>query len=257
MATLTGQSVDVVNLCSSRQPILSHLALIENLPRNRPVTVILGLGPARFTSDRAHLQNLYDGDYLPLSGPAEQALAREIGLDPGRATGIALIDDRIFYTGRIRALVKNLGRILLRGSPVQQDEKQYIGKRMVSAEAFNTLSALLAARFDNAEMTIAMNRNLLARTVAFAKTCPNLRLVLVEHPINPNFLADHLGQTRYDDHLAFMRRFAEAEGLPYWTLGNDLGLGEEAFYDWAHIASEEAQSALRMALADRLAGMQQ
>lgn len=254
LAARTGQAVEVVNLCTGRQPILSHLALIENLPENRPVTVVLGIGPSRLTIDRASLQELYDGDYLALSGRLERRLARGIGVDPGRQTGIALLDDGNFYAGRLTALAKNAARILLHGRPVQQDEEQYIGRRL-APEALRIRSQIIVTRFENAEATIAMNRALLAETVAYVKTRPNLRLVLVEHPVNPVFVDDHLGQARYGDHLAFLRRFAKAEGLPYWTLGLDLGLGQGAFYDWAHIADDAAQVALRAALADRLAGL--
>jgi hypothetical protein len=251
----TGQGIEVVNLCTGRQPILSHLALIETLPKARPVTVILGLGPSRFTIDRASLQELYDGDYLAVSGLAERTLAREIGLDPGPATGVALLDDRIFYGSRTTALAKNLVRILLRGRPVQQDEEQWIGRRL-SPEAFRIRSDLIMRRFDGAEATLAMNRELLVQTVAFVKSRPNLRLVLIEHPVNPDFISGYLGAARYADHLAFMRDFARAEGLAYWTIGLDLGLGPESFFDWAHIAGKEAQASLRAGLVQRLAELE-
>ncbi|MBD3788514.1 MAG: hypothetical protein IE922_16430, partial [Sphingomonadales bacterium] len=154
LAARTGQRAEVVNLCTGRQPILSHIALIENLPRQRPVTIVLGIGPSRFSIDRANLQELYDGDYLAVSGPVEQALARQIGLDPGLNTGISLVDHGIFYAGRTTALVKNLGRLLLHRPPVRHNEEQYVGRRL-PPDQFRDHAAIVAARFENADATIA------------------------------------------------------------------------------------------------------
>jgi hypothetical protein len=252
----TGQVVEVVNLCSGRQPIPFHLALVENLPRNRPVTVVLGIGPSRFTFDRSSLQDLYDGDYLPISGPEENALMHEVGIDPGSASGIAVMEDGVFYAGRATSLAKNLAGILLQGHSVKQHEELYIGRPKVSDATFRNHSEVVAARFENAEENIAMNRQLLAQLVDLVKSRPNLRLVLYEDPMNPDFIANYLGAERYDEYLAYMRGFAESKDLPYWTFSRDLGLGREAFYDWAHISSNDAQVALRAGLIDHLAEME-
>lgn len=246
-----GQAVDILNLCTARQPILEHLALIDRLPRNRPVIVMLDTGPSSFTINREMLKELYDGDYLAVWSSEESDVAKQVGVNIGRHTGITLLDYPFFYLSRTSSFVKNLARLAIGHHPIRHDEEQYIGKKLPE-ERYRSNAIEIMKRFENADETIAFNRDLLTRTITFAKSRPNIRLALVEHPINPSFVSEYLGTERYSKHLAYMRDFAEKNDVPYWTIGLDLKLGPESFYDWAHISSDDAQKAMREVLVDRV-----
>ena len=252
----TGQEVEVINLASGRQPILFSLMLIDRLPRNRPVHVVLGSGPSRFTMESDEVGALYGGGYFSVGSALEQRLARENGLTTPftKGTGIAMIDHRVFFNSRAEAFARNLMKLALTGEAPRQNLDLYQGET-TSPQAFRRRAIEVATRFMDADLNKSMifNKDMFARSAALVESRNYMTLAIVEHPIHPRFVTEYLGPDLYRRHIADMRRFAAAEGVPYWTIGADLELGEADFVDWAHVSSASAQRDLRNALVDRMA----
>lgn len=243
----TGRDYQVVNLSTGRQSLLDHMQIIDLLPRDRPVTVVLGLGPSRLTRDLQDYAVALAQPRLGISAAGFDRALRELGLPAPRQTGIAVLDHADFYLARHRNIARNIAKFAL-GRTIAQNEAEYLG-RSLDPEQFAEHSALVLSRFGR---DAAISRTLLDRLLDQVSARRNLSLVLVEHPINPRFIDGYLGRRRYQAHLDYMRRTAAAHGVPYWTLGLDARLAPDSYYDWAHIRSAAAQTRLRTLLADRL-----
>ena len=247
----TGIDVDVALLSSGRIPISSANMILDRLPKNRPVIAVLGIGPSRFTMDRTEVESPYRTTRFGITSPADQAIRKDLGVNTRTPTGFVAIDQGGFYIARLGAFVRNLALTVVRGHGMVRNDERYIG--LTASDKFLELRAqAVVSRFENAEANWNLNARLLERAIRLAQSRKNITLVMVEHPINPDFVANQLGQDRYAAHLAKMDALARRNNVTYWKLGYDLKLDRTNFYDWAHISSEEGQGRLRRLLVQRI-----
>lgn len=248
---IAGDDFQVINFASGRQNLLEHLIFIGRLPNDRKTTIVLGVGPSRFTVTKDGLAEVV----LNLRYGADSELFRDeaerLGLKLRPDTGWLLVDHYNFYLPRLWSIPKNFLRFAV-GRRIEQNEREYVGTRKPE-HFFRTHSESVIERFGDSDEALALNKELLIRTLNYVADQPNLEIVLVEHPINPRFIDEFLGRDRYMEHIDFMKKISDEHGVAYWTLGLDAELGDENFNDWAHISSAEAQRQLRTMLITRLA----
>ena len=250
-----GTDVDVALLSSGRMPLTSSIMILDHLPKNRPVIAVLGVGPSRFTMPSEEVTEPFTTTRFGTSSPAELELRKELGVPAQRETGFLVVDHGGFYIVRLWAFFRNVLRLAITGHGVIRDDERYIG--LTASDRFKELRAnAVVERFDHSDKARVLNEGLLEKAISLAKSRPNMQLYIVEHPINPSFVSEYLGEDRYARHLARMKALTARNDVPYWTIGKDLDLGESNFYDWAHISSEEAQGKLRRSLIDHLKQVQ-
>lgn len=244
-----GQTFDVRLMTSGRQNILDHLLVFEHMPQDRPVLAVLGIGPSRFTwQDRQYVKS-YETNRFGKSSPTYLAKLREANPDMAEPTGFVQIDHLQFYTTRIDRLGINVIKRFT-GAVPHRNENEYIDRQM-DEEEYHSHSSRVVGRFEGADTAIAKNHSRLAELLDFVKARGNIQLVVMEHPIRPEFVTDFLGEDRYAQHLQDMRRIMANADIPYFTPGLDLRLTTESFFDWAHIRSRGTQDKLRSALLDQ------
>lgn len=244
------EDYEVVNFSTGRQSLLEHLIFIERLPDDRDVTVALGLGPSRFTVGYERYENQVMSPRFGTGSDAFRTEAERMGIDPPRQTGWLIVDFYQFYIPRVLFVPKNIAKLLI-GKSIRQDETEYVGRRK-SEQAYRAHSDLVMSRFKNPGEDIQTNQELLVRIIKSVAERPNMNLVLIEHPIRPEFVENYLGRAAYAKHMASVSSLAQAHDVPYWTLGLEANLTEQDFFDWAHISSREAQSKLRENLVSKL-----
>lgn len=249
----TGQDVQVVALATGRQNILEHLMIIDNLPANRPVTVVLGVGPSRLTWTKEDMQEAIAFDNFGVSSPNFDLVAQRIGLELPLRTGITALDHSKFYLARLQHLLENLLGRLTRG-PIARSETQWLDRKMPDNERHER-SKRVMARFENFDEKVPLNLDLLQDLITLAKERDNINLVLVEHAISPQFLDEYFGQEEYQDYLELMETVSERNSIPYWKLALDARLSNKSFYDWAHINDAGTQDLLRASLIQRTVRM--
>lgn len=251
-----GKDADVALLSAGRMPLSGTILILDRLPKNRPVTVVLGIGPSRFTMNHAEIVSPYTQSRFGITSPADRALRGQLGMTSPNPTGYLVLDQGSFYVVRLGALLRNAVMMAVTGRGVIRDDERYVARK-ASDTMLKLRTQAVVDRFENSEAAWKANSELLVDVINLAKQRENIRLVMVEHPINPEFVDKHLGRELYDEYLNKMRTLAARENVPYWTIGNDLGLDESNFYDWAHISSESGQGKLRRSLIERLEQIQQ
>lgn len=244
-----GVDVDVRNFSTDRQSLVEHYGVIEALPRTRPIIAIVGIGPARFTSDIERLREVVEGRRIGLSMPRVVDEGLTYGIEPPPSTGVYCIDNLNYLAARYPYVLANL----LRQPPVQ-DESEYLNKKRPPDE-FRKHNAMLAERFEDYDRHFDMNLKVLEDMQADLATAPNLRTVFVEHPVNPIFVRNFWGEANYQDHLARMRAWQQQSGATYWQIYLERDIGPDAYFDWAHIRTQQARDVLLDELLVRLGGV--
>jgi len=251
-----GEDADVALLSAGRMPLSWTILILDRLPKNRPVILVLGIGPSRFTMTQAEIVSPYTESRFGITSPADRALRGQLGMTSPNPTGYRVLDQGSFYVVRLGAFIRNAVMMAVTGHGVIRDDERYVGRK-ASDTMLKLRTKAVVDRFENSEAAWKANSELLLDVIELAKQRGNIRLVMVEHPINPEFVEKHLGRELYDDYLTKMRALAARENVPYWTIGNDLRLDKSNFYDWAHISSEIGQGKLRRSLIERLGQQQQ
>jgi hypothetical protein len=248
----TGVAAEALILCTGRQTMLEHVAVIERLIESgRPVEIVLGIGPSRFTNTPEVLNQVIQQPGLGVRSDWVNEEVLALGLPPNEPMGNYAIDNRHFLLARLQDLPRNLARGLLRGYTPTEIQTFWLG-RHIEPEEYDWHSRQVMTRFADYDGAFSINLAILERLVERVKAAPQARLILVEHAINPAFLRDYLTPERYNAHVARMHAWAEEKDVTYLTLAADAGLTEDDFYDWAHVSSPEAYARLRGMLAASL-----
>ena len=247
IAETTGVDVEVFLLATSRQSILEHRAIVDQVLGTRPVHVVIGLGPSRFSRTQTEIAELIQHTELGFRSAIFDQEARELGLPAPSDTGIYAFDNRKFLLSRQPALLGNILRLRRN----ERDFDGYIDVRL-DDEAFVRLNQNVMTRFDNFEESFPINLSILDRLAADIAAHPEAHLYLMEHPMNPIFVQDYLTTAFYEDYLTEMRQWTAERDIPYWSLAEEGQLEQDDYFDWAHIRTDAARVRMRAVLAQRL-----
>jgi hypothetical protein len=244
----TGVDVEARLLCTGRQNLLEQATIVEELlALDRPVLVVVGIGPGRFNWTPAALARTHREPRLGFRSAASDREAARLGLAPFDATGNYFLDNRGFLLPRMRYV---LASALVRG-PRSVAENRYTG-RYQDPGTYARHGEKILERFESFEDGFDVNAGILRRLLERVATAPGKQAFLVEEAINPDFLRDYLGEGFYEGYLQRTEALADALDVPHWTLSRDAGLGAETYFDWAHINSLGARAEMRALLAKNL-----
>lgn len=107
-------------------------------------------------------------------------------------------------------------------------------------------------RMEDYEEKYTFNVEALRGIVDDVTSNPEWSFVLTEHPLNPRFVDDFLGEDNYGRFLDRMKSFAATEDIPFWRLHDEAGLSVSDYHDWAHVNSDAARKKVTQRLVANL-----
>jgi hypothetical protein len=244
---VTGVDAEVEILATGRQGPLEHAAILDAIRSPRPTIVVIGVGPSRFTGSAAELAESQTKPRLGFRADVLNDEARRLGFPLFVPSGIYALDNMSFVIPRIPAFLLNTA---FRG-PQGQKEHRYTGK--MPEKQFDAQRNRIRQRLNHYEENFSMNKGIFDRIIARNMVPKRFAIILVEAPINPDFLdSEHLNMF-YEEHVSRMIDLATELGVPYWTLAMDVGIQSSDFYDWTHVNNLDTKSRLRTELVERIA----
>jgi len=228
VARLGGPEVAAWNVGSSNQRFSESLAIVDNVPRDSPTWVIIGISPGRFTGSPGDSEREVIGFSLLTRS---RHLQRYVSDEYGRYTNAATILPGIFaYLGEV------LGANASAGRPV---EREYHGFKYTLARSYTPAQkdSMVATWFERAyprfRANLDYNLAMLEQVVECAQA-RGLRVVLLDLPLNRRAL-----DGRFDGVLAMyqtpVRALARDRGVPYVELDRADPLPSSDFHDLMHL----------------------
>lgn len=242
-----GGPVRAADLSCFDQSILDTPLLMDRLPERFDGVVVVGVSPRLIGRGWAFERPF--GERLAVRSPAVEELARGLGLVVEQETGNFFWDNRRFFLPRIPSMMANA----LRG-PQRWRRHSYreSGVRM-SEEVLQTQCHRVRYAMKGYAKNRAQALELLGAVARDLKQRGHVHVVLLETPVRPSVIPVVYGDEVYREHQQSMQRFAAENGLEYWDLSQEAGLGDADFYDYTHLCVEDAQRRFTSALARRAA----
>lgn len=226
----------VVKLCTSRQSLWETLALAENLPAGSRGVVLIGIGPALFATGADDLADLARHPRLGIRSTTLDAEFRRRSLPVGPRSGIYPVDNAPYVLARLDTLLKSL----LQDSARQEVDSRYVGMAPAPADQRIAIGERVDRRLAEFPVNRSSNLAVLDRIVETIRSRTDLHIVLVEAPLNPEFVQAHRRSELVAEHRAQMSAFARARDIEYVLLNESAALLPADFHDWGHLADRSA-----------------
>ncbi len=228
---LGGPHLQGWNLATSLQTFAQSLAIVDNLPSSRSVTVVIGVSPGRFIGDRAGAAQQMEGRGLPLwSATLGDCLGEEPSAGSRRPTILPGILSMLVEKGRSDVIRLAQGEV-----PswvyVQHDfdDDPLLGE----AEKRAVFEEWWRVRRPQFERNVDFNLTLLEALVERCRQ-RGFAAVMVELPRNGELIGSRWASidARYQPRA---RMIAAQHGVPYLDFNSALGLHTDDFADHAHL----------------------
>lgn len=229
LAEVAGPSFLVFKLCMGRESLWETAKLLDMIPEGTEGVVVIGLGPSRFTRAPEDLIEIANNTRIGFNTEAFDEELELNGIQPERQFGNYVLDNQTFLIVRLKYLIKNL----LSGPPAFVS--RYFGRERASEEELERISNRVFERFEFYEKNYEFNQSILERIILRLKDKTGMRIVLLEHPVDPGFIQDYLGKEFYWEHKDRVGKFALKHGISYWNAADVIGFEEDDFYDWTHL----------------------
>lgn len=243
------EGVAVLNTATSRQPFTDAMKLVEQIPDGSRGVVVVGIGPSRLTAGREVFAEALEAPRLPIRSEYETRLAAEFGVELPWTTGIYALDHARFLAPRMRGFLSRV----VKHRPVQHITQKYVGLGRSRGAKWTWRGEMVAERLEHYDAHVDLNLGVLRDIVVRIRERTEMRVLLVEHCVNPRFVAEFTEPGTYDAHIERVRRFAEGLGVPYVHLREAAGVQEEDFHDWCHLRSRIAIQQCAGVVAERAA----
>lgn len=228
--------VRLVKLCTSRQSLWETLALAEYLPSGARGVVVIGTGPTLFSLDEQELKDLASHPRLGLRSATLDEEFHRRGLPVGARSGIYFFDNAAYLLPRLHVLLGSWAR----GRPTRYVDSRYVGMAPARPAVWQSVARRVDARMERIDANQEASQRVLVRVLATIRERTDLRVILVESPVNPRFLTEFGRHGLVARHRQRMREFAREQGVDYLVLGEAVQLPPGDFFDWAHLRDRDA-----------------
>ena len=244
----TGRRWDVHNLTTGRQSIWEMVALADMIPTEARGIVLAeaSLGPYAFTPD--YPNQLITSPRLGFRSTAFDHETARLGYPGSQRTGVYFFDNSGFFTSRLSTWLTRLPQmpVDLQPMPFLHPDPTLGIQRWDGTSYHVRLEKNAKYVQDNLEVLIRLSDRLRDH---------GLHLVLVDTPINPQFLSRFKHHRLFREHNLAMRQLADEIQIPYLDLPGKSGINELDYYDYCHLGSETATQRVTDWLASLLARM--
>jgi hypothetical protein len=228
--------VRVVKLCTSRQSLWETLALVENLPAGARGVVVLGVGPSLFSMGSDDLTELAHHPRLGIRSKYLDSEFQAHAIPVRNRSANYFFDNAAFLLARLDVLP----RTYLRSKRTAYVDSRYVGKGAATTAAWELKGKRVDSRLAHLRENWLQNLGVLERIINLVRSRTNLKVVLVESPLNPRFVAQFDREALVAWHRQGLARFARTQGIPYVVLDQAAGLSADDFFDWAHLSDPAA-----------------
>ncbi len=235
----------VYKFTTPRQSIWEMVALVDLIPKTARGIVVVEAGLSPYAYDHEYLAELVSNPHLGVRSDAFDDEVEAAGLTPARRFGNYFLDNYAFFVSRASTWLTRIHRV-----PMEMEPMPFLGPD-TSPYVQRWGGGPYSERIVQYASCVEDNVAVLERIVERLKGT-QLKLVLLDSPINPRFVADFNHEPMWREHRQRMHRFADDHGLLFWDVVNEAQITEGDYFDYAHLTSPEAVSRATGLLADHL-----
>lgn len=206
------------------------LAVLERVAGKLSGLVIVEVNPLRIAQAESALADLAGSPRLGFTATFIDEAIGEIGQAPPLRTGLQGWDNIGFVLARAPYLLKNLWN-----GPIDFERYRCSVKGIASADQLAQQARVMGRQLANYDQGLELVLPALKKELDRHARPGELKIALLESPVNPRFIDEVAGPELYRRHWQRMQTFADAEGIPYIRLASNDRIPLEQFRDWFHI----------------------
>jgi hypothetical protein len=173
-------------------------------------------------------------------------MARDQGLEVPLRVGNYALDNVRFFAPRIKFLAyRGVTR-----RPLVYRQHWYLNRPQQAGKGWLDFNTKVAGRLAGYDENVSHNLSLFGKLISDIRERTRLKIVLVEHPINPKFVREFMSPDLVQRYSAHMSSLAVRLDLPVIDMVDAARLEEEEFYDWCHLRDRDAIARCAAAVAD-------
>lgn len=246
-----GLDYSVVDLRSGGQTILESLAIVDNIPETSAGIVVLGNSPRRLYLTSRMIDWAQKGSRRGFSSLAVDQYLSEYKHKSSRKTGIYGLDNFWFVVPR---LVQN----------IYDRDKQDFSHVEHRNEGFGVLPEHVLEEMEASYMSVikkpykaysedlGAGREVLRRIDRLVGKNQNLSLLMLETPLNPEFIDIRLGRNFYSEHIIDAASFYKENNMLYFNANDLVKFSSTDFIDVVHLSNTAAINRYTKIVANKL-----
>jgi hypothetical protein len=236
-ARVTGDSVEVDVFTGGRMTFWEMEAIADLLPDGATGVLLLVVGPSRFTRNAAELDTISSSPRLALDEDLNRERA-DHGLPPLRLSGNYFIDNRRFFSPRLRNAFPNLV------FPVHPRPRDYTVEEPLGEKEWEELADNVVERFRRWPAEHRWNGDIVRQTVQEVRDRTDMEVVLVDHTINPRFREERMTDAFSTEYHEYIDALASETGVRLLIADTLIHASERDYYDWGHIRNAAVRDTL-------------
>lgn len=248
VATRTDLRPAVHNLTTKNLSLPEMASILEQVGPDFDGVAVLGVGVRSVTLRDKRFAQLMSRPRLAFTSEIVDEEARFAGVPVPWRSGNYLYDNRHFFSLRAEIFARNLWR----GPPVRSTHP-FISDEKIDGRPRRVMVSKIERLFQRYESLADANFERLGRLVDRLERYSNVSIVILEAPINTDWVTESKFGDVYAEHLRRAREFTAARGIPYWDLMAEAHVTPDDFYDWCHMRHADAQDRYTRVLSRRIA----
>ena len=230
----TGASDQVFNLTSRGQSLWETISIADYIVPSFGGVVIIDTNPLRLSRGHDALRRRMSEPRLGFRSPILEEIASNANIHATPATGYYPWDNREYLRSRLANLFKNL----LLGPVVHEHSRL---AENVDEDKLDWMSERITQQLESYEEDVEVLLEAISTLASRLSRENATEIILVEPPINPDYIDTGMGRDFYARHMDRMRRFAKEKNIRFWELNGELRLVESNFADWCHLNNTQAR----------------
>jgi hypothetical protein len=231
------KDIKVIPLMTGGQSGLEMAALAVEAASKINGVIVLGVSPSRLAANPAELASLVRNPRLAFQSKAFEEEAKANGHIPTTRFGLYSLDNYQFFVARYWFLLRNL----IVGPINDWNMHPYLNLEQKDEVAWLVDAKKLKDRLANYDAYADKNLQSYDRLLVRLKDFPNVKVVLLDIPLNPRTINEVMGINFYSAHRKRIAEFAKKHAVSYVNVNDINSLTENDFQDWSHIRSSRAQ----------------
>lgn len=235
----------VFNLTTRGQSLWESIAIADYIVPGFGGVLLIDTNPLRFARGLSTLETIMRNQRVGFRSPILVELALDANIPATPATGYYAWDNRIYLRARLNKVFKNL---LL--GPVEHEHSRL--SETIDKEKRNWVIERITEDIKSYDEDVEVLLDALSKLSTALSRSDSATIILIEPPINPNFIDTVIGRDFYARHMNRIRQYARSTNIQFWEMNEELAFGKSNFADWCHLNNTHSRDEYSQLLTDNL-----
>ena len=235
----------VFNLTTRGQSLWESIAIADYIVPGFGGVLLIDTNPLRFARGLSTLETIMRNQRVGFRSPILVELALDANIPATPATGYYAWDNRIYLRTRLNKVFKNL---LL--GPVEHEHSRL--SETIDKEKRNRVIERNTEDIKSYDEDVEVLIDAINKLSTALSRSDSATIILIEPPINPNFIDTVIGRDFYARHMNRIRQYARSTNIRFWEMNEELAFGKSNFADWCHLNNTHSRDEYSQLLTDNL-----